>query len=104
MKYHFLFRRSITSQQIQFPKPHAWNRAVSDAEKLVGFPTSLLSLQSLMNDDVTSVASHVRKLMGSDHPILRTLKRLIYHDKNNLQVKETKRRTCPFCRLRLTFF
>ena len=54
-----------------------------------------------MNDDVTSVASHVRKLMGSDHPILRTLKRLIYHDKNNLQVEETKRRTCPFSRFEM---
>ena len=33
------------------------------------------------------MASHIRKLMGSDHPVLRTLKRLLYHEKNNLQVR-----------------
>ena len=78
--------KSVQTHEVEFPKPHSWNRAVSEAEKLVGFPTSLLSMRSLMTSDVTSVASHVRKLMGSDHPILKTLKRLVYHEKNNLQV------------------
>jgi hypothetical protein len=33
------------------------------------------------------MVTHMRKLMGSDHPVLRTLKRLIFHEgKNNLQV------------------
>ena len=41
----------ITSNKL--PKQHEWNRAVASAEKMVGFPTSLLNLQSLMNDDVT---------------------------------------------------
>ena len=40
-----------------------------------------------MNDEVSSMVTHMRKLMGSDHPVLRTLKRLIFHEgKNNLQV------------------
>ncbi len=53
----------------------------------VGFPTSLMHIQALMNDEVSSMVTHMRKLMGSDHPVLRTLKRLIFHEgKNNLQV------------------
>jgi hypothetical protein len=64
-------------QSVKLPKQHEWNRAVSSAEKLVGFPTSLFHLRALMSDDVTSMTEHVRKLMGSDHPVLRALKRLI---------------------------
>ena len=79
--------RAVSGQDFQFPKSHKWNRAVSQAENLVGFPTSLLSLRTLMSDDVTSMASHMRKLMGSDHPVLKTLKRLTYHEKNHLQVR-----------------
>ena len=46
-----------------------------------------MHLQALMNDEVSSMVTHMRKLMGSDHPVLRTLKRLIFHEgKNNLQV------------------
>jgi len=53
----------------------------------VGFPTSVLQVHSVMTDEVSSMVSHMRKLMGSDHPVLRTLKRLIFHEgKNNLQV------------------
>ena len=44
-------------QTVKLPKQHEWNRAVASAEKMVGFPTSLLNLQSLMNDDVTGKAS-----------------------------------------------
>jgi hypothetical protein len=46
-----------------------------------------MHIQALMNDEVSSMVTHMRKLMGSDHPVLRTLKRLIFHEgKNNLQV------------------
>jgi len=68
-------------------KLSAWNRAVSDAEKLVGYPTSLMSLRTLMSDDLSNMAVHFRKLIGSDHPVLKTAKRLIYHGKNNMQVR-----------------
>jgi len=68
-------------------KVNKWNRAVSSAEKLVGYPTSYMSLRALMNDDVTTMAVHFRKLIGSDHPVLKTAKRLLYHGKNNMQVR-----------------
>ena len=67
-------------QTVKLPKQHEWNRAVASAEKMVGFPTSLLNLQSLMmNDDVTGMTDHMRKLMGSDHPVLKSMKRLVIH-------------------------
>jgi len=73
---------------IPVTRQREWNRAVAHAEKLVGFPTSVFHLQSLMTDDVTSMTSHLRKLMTSDHPILKTIKRLIHHEgKMDAQVR-----------------
>lgn len=66
------------------PKPD-WNRAVSEAEKIVGYPTSFLSLRWVMSDEIANVALHLRKLVGSNHPLLKTAKNLIYNGKNNMQ-------------------
>ena len=74
--------------RIPLPRQHEWNRAVGSAENLVGFPTSAIQLRSLLSDEVTSMSGHLRKLMGSDHPILRTLKRLVHHGgKTNVQIR-----------------
>ena len=86
---------SATAQQqaqsnfrIPLPRQHEWNRAVGYAENLVGFPTSAIQLRSLLSDEVTSMSGHLRKLMGSDHPILRALKRLVHHGgKTNIQIR-----------------
>lgn len=51
-----------------------WNRAISAAEKLVGYPTSFLSLRWLLSDEIANVALHLRKLVGSSHPLLKTAK------------------------------
>ena len=51
-----------------------WNRAVSDAEKIVGYPTSYLSLRCLLSDEISNIAVHVRKLVGTSHPLLKTAK------------------------------
>lgn len=53
---------------------HDWNRAVSEAEKIVGYPTSFLSLRWLLSDEIANVALHLRKLVGSTHPLLKTAK------------------------------
>lgn len=70
---------STTSSHLQnaATKPiqkHDWNRAVSEAEKIVGYPTSFLSLRWLLSDEIANVALHLRKLVGSNHPILKTAK------------------------------
>ncbi|XP_066989393.1 all trans-polyprenyl-diphosphate synthase PDSS2 isoform X1 [Macrobrachium rosenbergii] len=64
-----------------------WNRAVSDAEKIVGYPTSYLTLRSLLSDEMSNIAVHIRKLVGSSHPLLKTAKRLIYNGRNNMQTR-----------------
>lgn len=51
-----------------------WNRAVSEAEKIVGYPTSFFNLRWLLSDEVANVALHLRKLVGSNHPLLKTAK------------------------------
>lgn len=59
-----------------------WNRAVSEAEKIVGYPTSFMSLRWLLSDEIANVALHLRKLVGSNHPLLKTAKSLIYNGRN----------------------
>lgn len=51
-----------------------WNKTMSEAEKIVGYPTSFLSLRWLLSDEIANVALHLRKLVGSNHPILKTAK------------------------------
>lgn len=58
----------------QTPPKHDWNRAVSEAERIVGYPTSFLSLRWLLSDEIANVALHLRKLVGSSHPLLKTAK------------------------------
>jgi hypothetical protein len=49
-----------------------WNRALSEAEKIVGYQTSYLSLRYLLSDEITNLALHMRKLVGSSHPLVST--------------------------------
>ncbi|XP_068608359.1 all trans-polyprenyl-diphosphate synthase PDSS2 [Brachionichthys hirsutus] len=67
--------------------PSGWTKAVSDAEKLVGYPTSFLSLRCLLSDELSNVAMHVRKLVGTRHPLLSTARGFVYDNKNNLQMR-----------------
>lgn len=49
-------------------------KAVNEAEKIVGYPTSFLNLRWLLNDEIANVASHLRKIIGTNHPLLDTAK------------------------------
>ena len=49
-----------------------WSKAVSEAEKIVGYPTSFMSLRCLLSDEFSNVAMHMRKLVGTKHPLLKT--------------------------------
>ena len=79
--------RGVHSLPASYIKKNSWNRAVSDAEKLVGYPTSLMSVRALMDDDFANIAVHMRKLIGSEHPVLHTVKRLVYQGKNKMQLR-----------------
>ncbi|XP_067212247.1 all trans-polyprenyl-diphosphate synthase PDSS2-like [Linepithema humile] len=44
---------------------------MSQAEKIVGYPTSFLSLNWMRAMKIANVALHLRKLVGSNHPLLK---------------------------------
>jgi len=52
------------------------NQAVYDAEKIVGFPTSYLSLRALLSNELSAVALHLRKLVQTKHPLIKTTRYL----------------------------
>ncbi|CAL1540725.1 unnamed protein product [Lymnaea stagnalis] len=63
------------------------SKAVSDAEKIVGYPTSFLSLRCLLSDELSNIALHMRKLVGTRHPLLKTARGMVFDGKNNLQLR-----------------
>uniref|UniRef100_A0A8D3AK75 Prenyl (decaprenyl) diphosphate synthase, subunit 2 n=1 Tax=Scophthalmus maximus TaxID=52904 RepID=A0A8D3AK75_SCOMX len=67
--------------------PSNWTKVVSDAEKIVGYPTSFMSLRCLLSDELSNVAMHVRKLVGTQHPLLSTARGFVYDNRNNLQMR-----------------
>ncbi len=56
------------------PEKSAWARAIAEAEKIVGYPTSFIGLRCLLSDELSNVAMHVRKLVGTKHPLVKTAK------------------------------
>ncbi|KAM6912785.1 all trans-polyprenyl-diphosphate synthase PDSS2 [Xenentodon cancila] len=76
-------RLSLFSQ----PGSSNWNKVVSDAEKIVGYPTSFMSLRCLLSDELSNVAMHIRKLVGTRHPLLNTARGFVYDSKNSLQMR-----------------
>ncbi|XP_074166264.1 LOW QUALITY PROTEIN: all trans-polyprenyl-diphosphate synthase PDSS2 [Sminthopsis crassicaudata] len=75
-------RRSLFSGS-----PTHWNQVVSEAEKIVGYPTSFMSLRCLLSDELSNIAMQVRKLVGTRHPLLYTARRLVHDSRNNLQLR-----------------
>jgi decaprenyl-diphosphate synthase subunit 2 len=71
-----LISTTIVNQEVaaKSAQKHDWNRAVSEAEKIVGYPTSFLTLRWLLSDEIANVALNLRKLVGSNHPLLKTAK------------------------------
>lgn len=64
----------LATAKVQPVQKHDWNRAVSEAEQIVGYPTSFLNLRFLLSDEIANVALHLRKLIGSNHPLLKSAK------------------------------
>uniref|UniRef100_A0A2A4JH39 Uncharacterized protein n=1 Tax=Heliothis virescens TaxID=7102 RepID=A0A2A4JH39_HELVI len=62
-----------------------WRDIITEAEQIVGYPTSFLNLRWLFNDEIASTAIHLRKLVGTNHPVLKSAKNLLVGSKSNLQ-------------------
>ncbi|XP_056422218.1 all trans-polyprenyl-diphosphate synthase PDSS2 isoform X2 [Hyla sarda] len=69
------------------PTTTQWSKVVSDAEKIVGYPTSFMSLRCLLSDELSNIAMQVRKLVGTKHPLLNTARAFVYDSRNNLQMR-----------------
>uniref|UniRef100_A0A8C8YQ78 Decaprenyl diphosphate synthase subunit 2 n=1 Tax=Prolemur simus TaxID=1328070 RepID=A0A8C8YQ78_PROSS len=67
--------------------PAYWNQVVSEAEKIVGYPTSFMSLRCLLSDELSNIAMQVRKLVGTQHPLLTTARELVHDSRHNLQLR-----------------
>eukprot|EP00493_Phyllostaurus_siculus_P022564 UN22898 len=77
-------------KQISFWKTSSltyWSKAVSEAEKIVGYPTSFMSLRCLLSDELSNVAMNMRKLVGTKHPLLKTARGFVYDGKHTLQTR-----------------
>lgn len=55
------FGRSDVS--IEGRKELDWREVLSEAESIVGYPTSFLNLRWLFNDEIANTAVHLRKLV-----------------------------------------
>ena len=64
-----------------------WNKAVSAAEKVVGYPTSFMNLRFWLSDEMSNVAVNMRKLIGTKHPLMKTAKGLLFDNKENMQTR-----------------
>ncbi|KAM8788302.1 all trans-polyprenyl-diphosphate synthase PDSS2 [Rhynchonycteris naso] len=67
--------------------PAYWNQVVSEAEKIVGYPTSFMSLRCLLSDELSNIAIQVRKLVGTRHPLLTTARGFVQDSRGNLQLR-----------------
>ncbi|KYN21677.1 PREDICTED: decaprenyl-diphosphate synthase subunit 2-like [Trachymyrmex cornetzi] len=59
-----------------------WNKIMSEAAKIVGYPTSSLSIRELLRDEIANAALHLEKLVGSNYPVLKISKVIICNGRN----------------------
>lgn len=79
----FLFRRNIWSSSRQ----DELTKALSDAEKIVGYPTSFLNLRYLLSDEISNVAMYMKRFAMSKHPLLRTARGFISDENHTMQTR-----------------
>ncbi|KAK9411464.1 decaprenyl-diphosphate synthase subunit 2 [Crotalus adamanteus] len=68
-------RRCLFSSSPSLSSASYWSKVVSEAEKIVGYPTSFMSLRCLLSDELSNIAMQLRKLVGTNHPLLNTARR-----------------------------
>ena len=66
---------------------HAINKAVVEAEKVIGYPTTYLSLRALLSDELSSIAMHVKKIAASKHPLLSTARGILFDSEHCVQAR-----------------
>ena len=87
-----LFRRTLpltlaSRMNVWSPGQDDLTRALSDAEKIVGYPTSFLSLRCLLNDEISNIAMYMKRFAMSEHPLLRTAGGFVFDENNTMQTR-----------------
>lgn len=68
---NFSLQKGVISQlQLHHKAKLEPSSALNEAEKIVGYPTSFLNLRWLLSDEIANVGLHIRKLLGTRHPLL----------------------------------
>lgn len=67
-----LSARDYQKRDTAMVNPPEWNLVVKEAENIVGYPTSFMNLRWLLSDELANVAAHLQKLVGSEHPLLKS--------------------------------
>lgn len=88
----FLLRQSRCARL--FMRRHIWTsrqddltRALSDAEKIVGYPTSFLNLRYLLSDEISNIAMYMKRFAMSKHPMLRTARGFVSDENHTMQTR-----------------
>ena len=82
-RYASLFiRRNIWSS-----RQDDLTRALSDAEKIVGYPTSFLNLRYLLSDEISNIAMYMKRFAMSKHPMLRTARGFVSDENHTVQTR-----------------
>ncbi|CAK1583972.1 unnamed protein product [Parnassius mnemosyne] len=77
---------NLTHEDYVFRPPITqWSNIIREAEKIVGYPTSFMNLRWLLSDEFANMAVHLRKIVNSNHPLMKTTKSVLYNEHNNLQ-------------------
>lgn len=77
----FMRRRIWSSRQDDL------TRALSDAEKIVGYPTSFLNLRYLLSDEISNIAMYMKRFAMSKHPMLRTARGFVSDENHTMQTR-----------------
>jgi len=62
-------------------------RALSDAEKIVGYPKWFQNLRHLLSDEISNIAMYMKGFAMSKHPMLRTARGFLSDDKDTVQTR-----------------
>ncbi|GBP64277.1 Decaprenyl-diphosphate synthase subunit 2 [Eumeta japonica] len=63
---------SLTKDEILIllrPPFNSWSGVISEAEKVVGYPTSFMNLRCLLSDEFANMALYLRKLLSITGPL-----------------------------------
>lgn len=66
------FHQTGAELDMQPKTRNSLNLAITEAEKVVGYPTSFLNLRWLLSEEIANFALYIRKLLVTNHPLLST--------------------------------